>query len=92
MLDGKGRKEDVSAFDKALRMLFYTFYIPYLFTLIVLYPEFERQVKERTTKQRDWQDAAWFAARIAFWWITLEISLHFLYFEVGRAVFIVFSK
>ncbi|CAI4227284.1 unnamed protein product [Auanema sp. JU1783] len=75
------RKEDDTLPKKYLRMLFYTFYQPYLFTLIVLYPDFENQFANRKTKPRDLKNAVWFAVRIAFWWTLAEVMLHYLYFE-----------
>lgn len=47
LLRGNARKEDNTAVKQYVRMLFYTFYQPYLFSLIVLYPDFERQIRER---------------------------------------------
>ena len=64
------------------RMFFYAFYQPYLFSLIVLYPDFERQLIERKEKPRNWQKVVFFVARVAFWWVLIELALHFLYFGV----------
>ncbi|KAK6024029.1 MBOAT family protein [Ostertagia ostertagi] len=80
-IDGPVRKEDDTIAKQYLRMLFYTFYQPYLFSLIVLYSDFERQIAERRQKTRDWLGSVWFAVRIAFWWGVLELSLHFMYHE-----------
>ncbi|KAI1726701.1 MBOAT, membrane-bound o-acyltransferase family domain-containing protein [Ditylenchus destructor] len=66
----------------ACRMLFYTFYQPYLFSLIVLYPDFEQQLIERKIRARDWRETLFFAARVAFWWLVIELGLHFFYFEI----------
>uniref|UniRef100_A0A1I8BER4 Acyl_transf_3 domain-containing protein n=1 Tax=Meloidogyne hapla TaxID=6305 RepID=A0A1I8BER4_MELHA len=62
------------------RMLFYTFYQPFLFSLIVLYPEFERQYAYRNAKQRDWIKIIFKCFRVAFWWAVCELCLHFVYF------------
>lgn len=65
-------------------MLFYAFYQPYLFSLIVLYPDFERQLAERRRlPDREWARIAFYGARIAFWWCMIEVALHFLYFEAA---------
>lgn len=48
------RKEDSSWWRRYERMLFYAFYQPYMVSLIVLYPEFERQISVRKTKTRNW--------------------------------------
>ncbi|CAI5441952.1 unnamed protein product [Caenorhabditis angaria] len=80
-LRGEARKEDDTLVKRYLRMMFYTFYQPYLFSLIVLYPDFERQYSERSTRKRNWLNAIWFACRISALWLLLEISLHYLYFE-----------
>ncbi|GMT14994.1 hypothetical protein PFISCL1PPCAC_6291, partial [Pristionchus fissidentatus] len=79
--DGAVRPEDDTQFKQYLRMFFYTFYQPYLVSLIILYPDFERQIKERSTQQRDWKSIIIFALRIAFWWGVTELVLHFFYFE-----------
>nr|CDJ83650.1 Membrane bound O-acyl transferase domain containing protein [Haemonchus contortus] len=75
------RKEDNTVAKRYLRMLFYTFYQPYLFSLIVLYSDFERQIAERKQKPRDLLGSLWFALRIAFWWGVLELAVHFMYHE-----------
>lgn len=75
------RKQDDTLGKRYLRMIFYAFYQPYLFTLIMLYPDFEKQLEERAKKPRDWKQCATFAFRIAFWWWFLEVILHFFYFE-----------
>ncbi|CAD6196914.1 unnamed protein product [Caenorhabditis auriculariae] len=75
------RPEDNTLPKRYLRMLFYTYYQPYLFSLIVLYPDFERQIAEKSKKTRDWKKCIFFAFRIAFWWWLMETALHFLYFE-----------
>lgn len=62
------------------RMLFYAFYLPYLFSLIVLYPDFERQMAERHSRPRQWREIGWKAGRVAFWWAICELCLFFLYF------------
>uniref|UniRef100_A0A8R1IC91 Uncharacterized protein n=1 Tax=Caenorhabditis japonica TaxID=281687 RepID=A0A8R1IC91_CAEJA len=40
-LQGESRKEDDTLLKRWVRMMFYTFYQPYLFSLIMLYPDFE---------------------------------------------------
>ncbi|EYC07479.1 hypothetical protein Y032_0070g455 [Ancylostoma ceylanicum] len=80
-INGAGRKQDDTILKRYLRMMFYTFYQPYLFSLIVLYADFERQMAARTTKQRDWKHCVFFAMRIALWWTVMEVALHFLYYE-----------
>lgn len=54
---------------------------PYLVSIIVIYPEFEKQMVERGTRARNWRSIGMFAARVAFWWLVAEAALHFLYFE-----------
>ena len=73
--------ETSSALQILTRMLFYAFYQPYQISVIVLYPEFEKQLKERKTQPRDWKQTLIFIARIAFWWILAESMLYFFYFE-----------
>ncbi|KAK6044804.1 hypothetical protein COOONC_17691, partial [Cooperia oncophora] len=80
-IDKPVRKEDDTLVKQYLRMMFYTFYQPYLFSLIVLYADFERQISERRQKTRDWKADLLFALRIAFWWGVMELSLHFVYHE-----------
>ncbi|CAP30285.1 Protein CBR-HHAT-1 [Caenorhabditis briggsae] len=80
-LKGNSRKEDDSVVKRFVRMMFYAFYQPYLFSLIMLYPDFERQIRERNTRQRNWLNCIWSGVRIAFWWWLMETSLHFLYQE-----------
>ena len=63
------------------RMLFYVFYQPYQISVIVLYPEFEKQLKLRKTDPRDWKSTIIFVLRILFWWFLIEFMLHFFYFE-----------
>ncbi|WKX94176.1 hypothetical protein Q1695_011442 [Nippostrongylus brasiliensis] len=81
-LKGPVRAEDNTVAKSFLRMLFYTFYQPYLFSLIVLYADFERQLAERKHRNRDWKGALFYAIRIAFWWVMIELALHFFYYEV----------
>ncbi|VDP02394.1 unnamed protein product [Heligmosomoides polygyrus] len=80
-LNGPVIKEYSTLPKSYLRMMFYTFYQPYLFSLIVLYADFERQLAERSKKTREWKASALFALRIAFWWAAVEVALHFLYYE-----------
>ncbi|CAJ0931870.1 unnamed protein product, partial [Mesorhabditis belari] len=80
-IKGPVRKEDDTYFKEYIRMMFYAFYQPYLVSLIVLYPDFERQYAERKERARDWKATGFFALRIAFWWALMEFSLHFLYHE-----------
>jgi hypothetical protein len=62
------------------RMFFYVFYQPYLCTLIVLYPVFERQIAQRNSQPRAWKTILWKALRLAFWWTMTELALYFFYF------------
>ncbi|VDM73517.1 unnamed protein product [Strongylus vulgaris] len=78
-INGAGRKEDNTLPRQYLRMMFYTFYQPYLFSLIVLYEDFEEQMMSRKAKERNWKECIFFAIRIAFWWTLLEVALHFFY-------------
>lgn len=64
-----------------IRMLFYTFYPPYVVSMVMNYPDFERQIKEREFKSRNWAHVIAYGLRIAFWWILTELILYFLYFE-----------
>ncbi|KAK6737076.1 hypothetical protein RB195_019649 [Necator americanus] len=80
-INGVGRKQDDTLPKRYLRMMFYTFYQPYLFSLITLYADFERQIAARNTKPRDWKHCAFFAARIALWWTVMEVALHFFYYD-----------
>jgi hypothetical protein len=77
---GNTRPEDKTIVELLVRMLFYSFYQPYLISLIVLYTDFERQIRERSTRKRDWPEIAFFTARILFWWIFVEWMLHYFYF------------
>ncbi|KAF8362091.1 hhat-1 [Pristionchus pacificus] len=79
--DGPIRLEDDTQLKQYLRMFFYAFYQPYLVSLIILYPDFERQLKERATQKRDWKHIFTFALRISFWWGITDLLLHFFYFE-----------
>jgi hypothetical protein len=56
------------------------FFQPYLISLIILYDDFERQIRERKGRKRDWAEIAFFTLRIAFWWLFIEAMLHFFYF------------
>lgn len=78
---GKARIEDNTAFKRYIRMLFYTYYPPYMVSLVVIYPEFERQMHERRTRPRDWQRTVFLAIRVGFWWIFTHFVLYFMYFE-----------
>lgn len=77
---GNTREEDKTTVDLLIRMLFYSFYQPYLISLIVLYTDFERQVKERDRRKRDWSEIGFFSVRILFWWLFVEWMLHYFYF------------
>jgi hypothetical protein len=77
---GNCRAEDKTFLDLLIRMLFYSFYQPYLISLIVLYPDFERQLGERVGRKRDWSRIVKFTLRIGFWWMFVELMLHFFYF------------
>lgn len=79
--NGTVRPQDNTLLKRYVRMLFYTFYPPYMTTLVVIYPEFERQMRQRRTKKRDWRQFIFFAIRIAFWWFFIYFMLHFMYFE-----------
>ncbi|KAI6219284.1 Protein-cysteine N-palmitoyltransferase Rasp [Aphelenchoides besseyi] len=81
LVRGNIRPEDRTVGARLLRMLFYAFYQPYLISLIVLYPDFERQFRERRTRQRNWKRTFLLALRIGFWWALLQLALHFLYFN-----------
>ncbi|KAK6105064.1 MBOAT membrane-bound O-acyltransferase family protein [Brugia pahangi] len=81
MLNGAKRPEDNTLLKCYIRMLFYAFYPPYMTTLVVIYPEFERQMRQRHTKTRNWQRVIFFALRITFWWLLIYLMLHFMYFE-----------
>ncbi|CAG9532238.1 unnamed protein product [Cercopithifilaria johnstoni] len=76
------RPEDNTLLKRYIRMLFYAFYPPYMTTLVVIYPEFERQMRQRRTKKRNWRQFIFFALRIAFWWSLIYLMLHFMYFEL----------
>lgn len=78
---GKVRPEDKSILQLMKRMFFYAFYQPYLFSLIVTYNDFERQLEERKILKLDVKVVISRALRISFWWIVLEVMLHFFYFE-----------
>ncbi|VDM29489.1 unnamed protein product [Toxocara canis] len=80
-VDGNLRPEDDTVWKKYSRMLFYTFYLPYVISLVVLYPDFERQIRERTTRQRRWLRVIFFCARILVYWVAVELMLHLFYFE-----------
>uniref|UniRef100_A0A915PVF1 Acyltransferase 3 domain-containing protein n=1 Tax=Setaria digitata TaxID=48799 RepID=A0A915PVF1_9BILA len=80
-LNGKTRAEDDTLLKRYVRMLFYVYYPPYMTTLVILYPEFERQMRERRTKIRNWREIIFFTLRIIFWWLFIHFMLHFTYFE-----------
>uniref|UniRef100_A0A914HT95 Uncharacterized protein n=1 Tax=Globodera rostochiensis TaxID=31243 RepID=A0A914HT95_GLORO len=65
-----------------IRMLLYVFYQPYLFTLIVLYPDFEKQLSNRHSNRMPFGALLFKAVRVAFWWLICELSLYFLYFGI----------
>uniref|UniRef100_A0A0M3J026 Protein-cysteine N-palmitoyltransferase HHAT (inferred by orthology to a human protein) n=1 Tax=Anisakis simplex TaxID=6269 RepID=A0A0M3J026_ANISI len=75
------RDEDNTVWKRYVRMLFYTFYLPYVISLVVTYPDFEKQMSERATRQRNWLQILWFAIRIAIYWVAVEVMLHIFYFE-----------
>ncbi|TMS34398.1 hypothetical protein L596_002003 [Steinernema carpocapsae] len=80
-LNGATRKEDGTILKRLLRMLYYTFYIPYMVSLIVVYPDFERQLEEREKRQREWKKICWQIFKVTFFWALIEFILHFFYFE-----------
>lgn len=80
-LAGEGRYEDNTICKKYFRMLYYALYLPYMISLVVPYSDFEKQMKERHIISRNWKKTFFLAARIAFWWLIIEIMLHYLYFE-----------
>jgi hypothetical protein len=73
------------ATDTYIRGLFrqyhFIFYIPYLFSVIVLYRDWQRQMDERVHRARNWSHVLFFAARMLFWTYFIEFMLHFMYFE-----------
>lgn len=73
--------EDKGPIYLYIRMLFYTFYPPYVVSMVVLYSDFERQLKEREIKSKNWTHIIVYGIRIAFWWFVAEAILYFLYFE-----------
>lgn len=77
----KTRVEDKSLLQLIKRMLFYTFYQPYLFSLIVTYSDFENQINERKMIKTNIKLFINRAIRVSFWWIILELMLYFFYFE-----------
>ncbi|VDK28255.1 unnamed protein product [Gongylonema pulchrum] len=78
---GRTRPEDNTVLKRYIRMLFYTYYPPYMISLVVVYPEFERQMRERRTRFRDWQKTIFLAIKIGFWWFFTHFILYFMYFE-----------
>lgn len=80
-IDGKIREEDNNSWKRYIRMMFYTFYLPYMISLVMTYPEFERRIRERNSKPRQWNKIILFIIRIIFWWLFIEFILHFFYFE-----------
>src|SRR3569832_1971630 len=66
-LNGNCRSEDEKPIRGLFRMFYYAFYMPYLISLIVLYPDFVRQIAEKNTRQRNWRKIIWYAVRMAFW-------------------------
>ncbi|KAK0394830.1 hypothetical protein QR680_000953 [Steinernema hermaphroditum] len=80
-LQGATRKEDNTAAKRLLRMMYYAFYIPYMISLIVVYPDFEKQLLEREKRSREWKKIFYSIFKVAFFWILIEFILHFFYFE-----------
>ncbi|VDM94875.1 unnamed protein product [Thelazia callipaeda] len=78
---GGARPEDNTWLKRYIRMLFYTFYPPYMITLVVTYADFERQMRERVMKIHEWRNVLFLVVRIAFWWVFIDLLLHFAYFE-----------
>lgn len=76
----KGRPENAQYFDGLYNMFWYSFYLPYLNNLIVIYRKFPNQIDQRRMA-RDWRHIIFFALRISFWFVFVEFSLHFLYFN-----------
>lgn len=81
LVENNLRNDDNTILKKYFRMLFYTFYAPYLISLVVIYPEFERQINEREKRQRQWCWVIFFCIRIVIYWIAVELMLHLFYFE-----------
>ena len=79
-LDGLTPRTDTYA-RGLFRQFHYAFYMPYLFTLIVLYDDWRRQMDERRKRQRDIGALVFFGARMLFWTVFIEFMLHFMYFE-----------
>uniref|UniRef100_A0A0N4ZES6 Protein-cysteine N-palmitoyltransferase Rasp n=1 Tax=Parastrongyloides trichosuri TaxID=131310 RepID=A0A0N4ZES6_PARTI len=75
---------NMNDFEKIFEMFFYTFYQPYMFSLIVIYPDFAKQISDRELfgNQRDWKGIISKSLRLIFWVCLLEFVLHFFYFEI----------
>lgn len=78
---GETRPEDNSLFKRYIRMLFYTYYPPYMITLVVTYPDFERELRERQLRTRNWLRIMSLVVRTGFWWMLAHFILYFMYFE-----------
>uniref|UniRef100_A0A915A7K5 Protein-cysteine N-palmitoyltransferase Rasp n=1 Tax=Parascaris univalens TaxID=6257 RepID=A0A915A7K5_PARUN len=81
LVENNSRNEDNAILKKYFRMLFYTFYAPYLISLVVTYTEFERQIHEREKRERQWFWVIFFSLRITIYWTAVELMLHLFYFE-----------
>lgn len=77
----KIRLEDKTLLQIMKRMFFYTFYQPYLFSLIVTYGDFEKQINQRKIINKDYVAIIKRAIRVLIWWLILELMLYFFYFE-----------
>uniref|UniRef100_A0A0K0EDZ1 Protein-cysteine N-palmitoyltransferase Rasp n=1 Tax=Strongyloides stercoralis TaxID=6248 RepID=A0A0K0EDZ1_STRER len=83
-LDSNNNLEKKNVFERICDMFFYTFYHPYMFSLIVIYTDFINQLKirEENGNKREWKKIISQFIRLCFWTSLLEIILHFMYFEV----------
>lgn len=78
---GEAQTQNQTVHYRYQRMLFYTFYPPYMISLIVPYSDFEKQIADRDKRVRNWRWILFFAARILFWWGFIDFMLHFSYHE-----------
>ncbi|CAJ0579489.1 unnamed protein product, partial [Mesorhabditis spiculigera] len=76
------RKADSQTNHSIADIISYLLYLPFSITLIVLYEDFKKQLDNRKAANR-WfyltQSNLFFAIRLAFWFLVLDLLMHFIY-------------
>lgn len=68
-------------YQRLFEMFWYSFYLPYLISLVVIYKNFPSDLAQRRSAPLDVKGVSLFAARILFWAAFIEVIKHFFYFD-----------